>query len=331
MTVAPALRLGLLSTARINHQLVGGARGVEDVEVVAVGSRSRERAAAHIADLGLSEGVRAHGSYEDVLADPEVDAVYIALPNSEHVPWSIRALEAGKHVLCEKPLSRSAAAVSEAFDVAERTGLVLTEAFMWRHHPQAQKLSALLADGAIGEVRAVRSAFSFAGMDRVGDLRLSAALEGGALMDIGCYCVSGARLVLGEPELVSAVQVTGGEGVDVRMAAWMRFPGDLTATFECAFDLGKRDELEVLGSEGVLFLDDPWHSKNPVIDVRRDDGFKRVECEASDPYGWELRDLVAAVRGEDGAPLLGRADAEGQARVIEALYRSAAEGRAVAP
>jgi D-xylose 1-dehydrogenase (NADP+, D-xylono-1,5-lactone-forming) len=324
----PPLRLGLLSTARINRQLVAGARGVPDVEVVAVGSRSRDRAAEHTAELGL-DGVRTHGSYDDVLADPEVDAVYIALPNGDHVPWSIRALEAGKHVLCEKPLSRSLGEATRAFDAADRAGRVLTEAFMWRHHPQARRLQELVAEGAVGEVRGVRAAFSFV-LDAPGDLRLSGALEGGALMDIGCYCLSGARLVLGEPQLVGATQVLGGDGVDVRFAAWLRFPGDRTATFECAFDVTSRDELEVLGSTGSLFLDDPWHARRPVIEVRGPDGTETVAVDAVDPYACELEDLVAAVRGER-APLLGRADAEGQARAIEALYRSAADGRPVVP
>ncbi|WP_354702164.1 dTDP-3,4-didehydro-2,6-dideoxy-alpha-D-glucose 3-reductase [Paraconexibacter sp. AEG42_29] len=322
------LRVGLLSTARINHKLVEGARQAADVEVVAVGSRSRERAAAHASELGF-EGVRVHASYDDVLADPDVDAVYVALPNGDHVAWSIRALEAGKHVLCEKPLSRRAADVARAFDVAEREGRVLAEAFMWRHHPQVTRLQELIADGVIGEVRSVRAAFSFS-LGRTGDVRLSAALDGGALMDVGCYCVSGTRLVLGEPELVGGTQVLGGDGVDVRFAAWLRFPGDRTATIDCAFDLPARDELEIIGSAGTLFLDDPWHARRPVIDVRRGEDVDHVEVPSADPYACELTDLAAAVRGER-APLLGRADAEGQARVIEALYRSAAEGRAVAP
>jgi len=326
--VSPTLALGLLSTARINHKLVVGARLVDDVDVVAVGSRSRERAAAHAQDLDLP-GARAHGSYEEVLADPDVDAVYIALPNADHVPWSIRALEAGKHVLCEKPLTSRLADASHAFDVAERAGLVLTEAFMWRHHPQTARMAELIEAGTIGEVRAVRAAFSFP-LHAPGDLRLSAELDGGALMDVGCYCVSGARRILGEPDLVGATQVLA-DGVDVRFAAWMRFAGDRTATFDCGFDLADRDELEVIGSQGALFLDDPWHGRRPVIEVRGADGqIEQVHVEDADAYACELRDLVAAVRGER-PPLLGRADAEGQARTIEALYRSAAEGRAVEP
>lgn len=224
------------------------------------------------------------------------------------------------------PVVREAA---RAFDAAERAGLVLAEAFMWRHAPQTRRLQELLAEGAIGDVRAVRCAFSFV-LDRPGDLRLSAELEGGALMDLGCYCVSAARFVFGEPELVSGTQILGGDGVDVRFTGWLRFPGERTASFDCAFDLTPRREVEVLGSEGSLFLGDPWHSERPVIEVRGSASTREVEAQAADPYACELEDLAAAVRGEK-APLLGREDAEGQARVIEALYRSAAEDCAIAP
>jgi D-xylose 1-dehydrogenase (NADP+, D-xylono-1,5-lactone-forming) len=291
---------------------------------VAIGSRDRARAEAQAAELGIE---RALGSYEEVLADPDVDAVYIPLPNSLHVEWSIRALEAGKHVLCEKPLSRHPEDVDRAFDAAERAGRVLAEGFMWRHHPQAARLVDVLP--RIGELRMVRAAFSFPLADP-DDVRLSGELDGGALMDVGCYCVSGSRLVAGEPLEVSATQVEGGKGVDVRLAATLRFPGDVLGHFDCALDLATRDELEVVGSEGSLFLDDPWHSRAPVIEVRGPDGaVERVQAESEDPYACELRDLAAAMAGER-RPLLGRDDALGQARTIAALYESAASGRAVA-
>jgi D-xylose 1-dehydrogenase (NADP+, D-xylono-1,5-lactone-forming) len=319
------VRLALLSTARINEKLVAGARRVDEVDVVAIGSRDRGRAEAQAAALGIE---RAHDSYEAVLEDPEVDAVYVPLPNSLHVEWSIRALEAGKHVLCEKPMARTVAEVDRAFDAAERADRVLAEAFMWRHHPQARRLAELLP--RVGELRLVRGAFSFP-LDREGDVRLSGKLQGGALMDVGCYCVSGARLVAGEPIEVSGFQVIGGEGVDVRFTAVMRLEDDVLAHFDCGIDMAARDELEVVGSEGSLFLDDPWHSLEPVIEVRAADGsIEQVRAEEANPYACELRDLAAAAAGER-EPLLGRADAVGQARAIAALYESAGRAQAVAP
>ena len=317
------MRLGLLSTARINEKLAAGAQLVDEVELSAIASRDLARAEAQAAELGVE---RAHGSYGELLADPEVDAVYISLPNSLHVEWSIRALEAGKHVLCEKPMARSAEQVERAFDAAESAGRVLAEAFMWRHHPQARRLAELVP--RVGEPRLVRAAFSFPLADE-GDVRLSAELEGGALMDVGCYCVSGLRLIAGEPVQVSGEQVTGGDGVDVRFAATLRFGGDLLGHFDCGIDMTDRAELEVVGSEGSLVLADPWHSSEPVIEVRAADGsVEEVRAESDNPYACELRDLAAAVSGER-EPLLGRADAVGQARTIEALYESASSGRSV--
>jgi xylose dehydrogenase (NAD/NADP) len=311
------MKLGLLSTAWINELLVAGARQTSGVEVVAIGSRDRERAEAQAQELGVP---RAHGSYEALLADPDVEAVYVALPNSLHVEWSLRALQAGRHVLCEKPLSRHPDDVVRAFDEAERGGLVLVEGFMWRHHPQAHRLLELLEE--IGELRLIRASFSFL-LERAGDVRLRAALDGGALMDVGCYCLSAARLLGGEPLAVSAHQVRGGDGVDVRLTALLRLPGDVLATIDCGLDLAARDELEVTGTRGVLWLDDPWHARSPTIELRRADGsVERSAVEPLNPYACELEDFAAAVAGEH-APRYGREDAIAQARAIAAIYASA--------
>jgi D-xylose 1-dehydrogenase (NADP+, D-xylono-1,5-lactone-forming) len=318
------LRWGLLSTADINGALLGSGHG----EFVAVASRSAERAEAYAREHGIP---RAHGSYEDLLADPEVDAVYVPLPNSMHVEWSIRALEAGKHVLCEKPMSRHPEDVERAFDFAERGGLVLMEAFMWRHHPQLERARELIAEGTIGRLRLVRAAFSFPAPDLT-DIRMQRELEGGGLMDVGCYCISGCRAVAGtEPERVTGEQVLGGDGVDVAFAATLRFGGDVLAVFDCGMSYAGRDELEAVGDEGSLFLDDPWHGREAVIEVRRPDGStERVEVGPANSYALELQNFEAAARGE-GSPLLGREDAVAQARTIAALYRSADEGRPVDP
>jgi D-xylose 1-dehydrogenase (NADP+, D-xylono-1,5-lactone-forming) len=311
------MNLGLLSTARINKELVAGASRARGVEVVAIGSRDRARAEAQARALDVP---RAHGSYEALLDDPDVEAVYIALPNSLHVEWSLRALQAGRHVLCEKPLSRRPEDVERAFDLAERSELVLAEAFMWRHHPQAQRLLGLLEE--IGELRLIRASFSFL-LEDAGDVRLQAALDGGALMDVGCYCVSAARLLAGELRAVSAQQVLGGDGVDVRLMGMLQFAGDVLATIDCGFDLAARDELEVTGTRGVLWLDDPWHARSPAIELRPADGpVEHIAVAPLDPYACELEDFAAAVAGERG-PNYGREDALAQARAIAALYASA--------
>jgi predicted dehydrogenase len=318
------VKWGILSTARINGLFIAGARQSPDVEIVAVASRSSSRAESYALENEID---RAHGSYEALLSDPEVEVVYISLPNSMHLEWTLRALEAGKHVLCEKPLSRRAEAVELAFDTAERQQRVLMEAFMYRHNPQTFRLIELVRGGAVGRLGLIRAAFSFAARDSA-NIRLSTELDGGALMDVGCYCVNGARLIGGEPVRVSAEQVSGGDGVDVVFAATMRFPGDVVAQFDCGLALAARDELEVVGEDGSLFLDDPWHCRVPVIELRREQGVERIELPVSNSYRLEAENMSAAVRGEASA-LLGRDDAVGQARAIEALFEAADSGRGV--
>lgn len=312
MPVDGTIRWGLLGTARITTKLLVGAAQADRVQVVAVGSRSAETARrfAHANDIP-----RAHGSYVDLLADPEVDAIYISIPNSGHHEWTMKALAAGKHVLCEKPYTRRPDEVHEAWDAAEAGGLVLEEAFMWRHSPQTRRLLELLP--ALGDIVFVRASFSHR-LDDASDIRLAAALDGGSLMDVGCYCVSAARLLAGaEPENVFGRQVLADSGVDRRFAGLLRFGAGLDATIHSGFD-SEHEQLEVVGREGTVMLPDPWHARSGVLVVNGEE--QRVE--PTNPYRLELEDMGAAIRGEH-APLLGRADALGQARAIEALYRSA--------
>jgi D-xylose 1-dehydrogenase (NADP+, D-xylono-1,5-lactone-forming) len=322
-----ALGLGLLSTANINRLILAGAEPSPEVEVVAVASRDAARAEEYARGHGIG---RAHGSYEALLEDPEVDAVYISLPNSMHVDWSIRALEAGKHVLCEKPLARRPEDVERAFDAADRCGRILAEAFMYRHHPQTARVAELVRSGAVGELRAMRASFSFPLAD-LENVRMRPELDGGSLMDVGCYCVSGSRLLAGEPERVYGEQRLGPTGVDTTFVGTLRFGGDVVATFHSSMDLPNRQELEVLGTEGTLVVEAPWRvDLGGDVLLVRDGGAERVEVPAGDAYRLELEDLGAAIRGER-EPVLGREDALGQARVIDALYRSAERGEPVSP
>ena len=324
--MAPAVKWGILSTADINRKLIPGAHASPKVELLAVASRDQERAEAFAHEWEIE---RAYGSYDELLADPDVEAIYIPLPNTLHSEWAIRALDAGKHVLCEKPFSRHTSEVAAAFDAAERNDRLLSEAFMYRHNPQTARLMQLVAEGAIGELRLVRAAFSY-GLYDPQNIRLRTDVEGGALMDVGCYCVSGSRLLAGEPESVSATARIGETGTDWVFAATMRFPGDVIALFDCGTALLERDELEAIGSDGSLFLDDPWHCNVPVIELRRDGSTERIELEYADSYRLELENVSDAIRGE-GELLLRREDALAQARALEALYESATTGRPVKP
>jgi D-xylose 1-dehydrogenase (NADP+, D-xylono-1,5-lactone-forming) len=318
--MSESVRWGLLSTARINEAILEGARQSPRTEIVAVASRDQGRADSYANERGIE---RAYGSYEALLADDDVDVVYNSLPNSLHVEWSIRALEAGKHVLCEKPMDRRVDAVERAFDTADRAGRLLMEAFMYRHHPQSKKAAELVRGGAIGELRQLRSLFSFTLTDDA-DVRLEPELDGGALMDLGCYCISMQRLLAGEPELVFGRQRVGGRGVDVGFVGVLQFPGEIFGEFHCGFDLPEGNGLEALGSNGRLVVPDPVRCRDPHVEVNGE----RIDVEDVDRYYLQVENFSAAVRGE-AEPLLGRADALGQVRAIEALYRSAASGAAV--
>lgn len=323
-----AVRWGLVSTALINESILTAADASDRVEIAAVASRSADRAEAYARKHGIA---RAHGSYEALFADPEVDAVYISTPNSSHVELTLQALESGKHVLVEKPFSRHADQVETACALAERKGLILSEAFMWRHNPQAAKLSELISGGAIGPLVSVRAAFAF-GLEAMrgrDDTRFDPTLDGGAMMDIGCYCLSGIRLATGaEPERVSAEQVVGPSGVDVAFSATMRMRGGVLANFECSFVTPFRAELEVVGEAGSLFVDDPWLVRAPGIEVRRPDGVERIAVAPADSYRLELENVTDAIEGR-AALVVGPDDARAQARAIEALYASADSGSTV--
>jgi predicted dehydrogenase len=314
-------RWGILSTARIAEKLIGGARASSDAEIVAVGSREIARARAFAAEHGIEH---AYGSYEELLGS-DIDAVYIPLPNALHVEWSIKALDAGKHVLCEKPLARDPRQVEQAFDAAERADRILMEAFMWRFHVQTEEL--VRAARTLGELRLIRAAFGFS-LPWLENVRWDPELEGGALMDVGCYCVSAMRLLAGEPERVSGEQVLL-NGVDARFTGLLRFAGDVLGIFDCGMDVHRRNQLEVVGSEGTIHVPYPWQTPlGAGFTITRDGEPEQITPETVDPYGRELDEMGRAIAGGE-PPRLGRADALGQARTIDALYRAAADGRSV--
>jgi D-xylose 1-dehydrogenase (NADP+, D-xylono-1,5-lactone-forming) len=315
------LRLGLLSTARINRRILAASRNTGLVHVVAVSSRDAGRAEEHAREHGIE---RAHGSYEALLADDDVDAVYVALPNVLHLEWSRRAVEAGKHVLCEKPLTDRPDVAGELFDLAERNARVVVEAFMYRHNPQTRRLEGLVRGGAIGRLQLVRTSFTFL-LEREPDIRLDPELGGGSVLDLGAYCVSGMRLLAGEPDTAFGRQVLGPTGVDELFTGSLGFADGVHGLFDCGLRLSFRAALEAVGTDGSIVVDDPWLCSRPGIELRRDRGTERIVVEEADSYLLELEDFARAVAGES-TPLLGRDDAVGQARTLAALRRSAVEG-----
>ncbi len=304
------IRLGLLSTAKIDGAILGARSADAPFEVVAVGSRDRARAEAFAAAHGVP---RAYGSYEELLADDELDAVYVALPCALHHEWTMRALAAGKHVLVEKPYTRRPEQVEEAWAEAGRRGLVLTEGYMWRHSAQTALLRELRP--RVGAVQGVHVAF-FGIAPRGDDVRFVRELGGGALLDLGCYCVSAARLVLGEPDAVHCEARLGPTGVDELAAGTLRF-GGATATFQCGFR-ASLNRIEVVGADGVLVVPRAFVDPPGVVLLNGEE--HRVD--PGNHYRAELDDFCAAIRGERPV-LLGRDELLGQARVLDALLRSA--------
>jgi D-xylose 1-dehydrogenase (NADP+, D-xylono-1,5-lactone-forming) len=278
-----------------------------------VSSRDRARAEAYAAAHGVP---RAHGSYEALLADEELDAVYIALPNALHFEWTMRALAAGKHVLVEKPFTRLPEQVDQAWGEAEKRGLVLVEGYMWRHSPQTQLVLSLLPE--LGELQAIHSWF-FDPLLREHDVRFVPELGGGALLDLGCYCVGAMRLVAGsEPDELTGEARLGRGGVDERFTGTLRF-GELTATFACGFH-GKTNTLDVIGADGRLHVPHAFSDPDGVVLVN---GVEHHTDPGGD-YRKQLADFCAAIRGER-VPLVGQADTRGQAETLDALLRSAAD------
>ena len=311
------VRLGILGTGDILNRFLPGAERSPAIDVVAIGSRTEERARAAARERAIAT---AHGSYEALLGDPAVDAVYINVPNSLHHVWTMRALEAGKHVLCEKPYTTRAAKVEAAQDLADARDLVLVEGFMWRHTPHALRFLDELP--RIGELRTIRATFSFV-IGSETDIRLNRELEGGSLMDVGTYCVSAARLLAGrEPIAAIGVASPARSGVDDQFNGILEFGDGLVATLTSGFR-SAHSTIEVIGSKGSLRLVDAFAGR-PTRLVG-DDGFA-AEIPGVDPYQLELDDFAAAIRSARPARL-GRADMLGQARALAALYASATSGR----
>jgi xylose dehydrogenase (NAD/NADP) len=319
------VRWGILSTAAINDRVLQGCKTSPRVAFVAVGSRSPTgaRDLAHARQIPV-----AYGSYSELLADPDVEAVYISLPNSLHVDWAIKALKAGKHVLCEKPLSRDPAAVAAAFGAAERARKLLVEAFMYRFHPQTDLICAALAKGLIGRVQLLHATLSFHMADAMTDIRAAPTLDGGALMDVGCYCVSAFRLFAGEPQYVSAHTVRASTGVDIRFMGTLTATNSVVGQFDCAMDLPRRDGVEIVGEEGVITVPDPWRCEAAAFTIRTRQRVDTVTTPRVDAYRHEFEVVSRAIRAGPAIPF-GRDDAIAQAATIAALHRAAERHAAV--
>ncbi len=272
-TPHPPLRLGILGAANIARVFVEGLAGCDAVRVDAVASRDAGKAQAFAAQYGIA---RTHASYEAMLEDKALDAVYIPLPNSLHADWSERALRAGLHVLCEKPLTVTLQEAEHLFAVARECGRVLLEAYPYRYQPQTLVMQRLLSEGAIGEVRLVQAFFGFT--LRAGtNIRLDPALGGGALLDAGCYAVSLARLAVGRrPLAVQAHARWGASGVDLGLAGTVQYEGGAVAQIGCAMDGALHRHALVVGTRGLIetdYLNHTTPERPGILRLRRSAGW----------------------------------------------------------
>jgi len=328
------LHWGILGTGNIARQFADGVAGAQRSVLAAVGSRSAQNAG----DFAVQRNIpNAHASYDALLTDPTVEAIYLALPNSMHHEWTLKALRAGKHVLCEKPLACNAAQAQEMFDVARQTGRVLIEAFMYRSHPLTKAWVHAVRTGQIGRLQYIRANFAFYVNHPQNNIRFSAALAGGALLDVGCYCVNLARfLAQAEPIAIHATAVKHASGVDESTCATLTFPDGLIASFYCGMQTHADNSAMICGDQGFILVPVPWkppvqkaeytlaHSIPPRMEnpqAKAPPPRQTFHIDAPLPlYALEADDFAAAVF--DGSPpVITPEDSLGNLRVLDEIRR----------
>lgn len=318
------LRLGILGAARIAiGGIIPAAARTDTVEITAVATRGSEKSRTV---RETAREARLFEDYDSLLEDTNIEAVYVPLPNSMHVEWTLKSLAAGKHVLCEKPFSLEAGGAERAVESAREAGLTLMEGFMFRLHPQTLRLKALISEGAIGKVRQAVAQFGHR-LDDPADVRGVGSLGGGSLGDVGCYCVSALRLAFGgEPQRASAFARFDEEGADRELAGVLEFDAGF-GVVSSSISSARRERLEIVGSEGTLFLDAPFRADKSggTMEVTRGGETSTETFESADPYRAELEEFAAAIR-EDRDPAVGPREILGNARAIHALLSSARQG-----
>jgi len=327
-TGAPKLRWGILGTAHILKRLLPAFAQARTADLHAIASRSPEKAQAAAQAAGIPT---AHGSYEALLDDPEIDAVYIPLPNTLHAEWTMKAAEHGKHVLCEKPLAPTAAEAQQVVAFCRTRGVHLMDGFMWPHHPRTLRLRQFLDSGGIGDIRRVAGAFTFRLEPlNLANIRLQANLGGGSLLDVGCYPVFGIRWAFGsEPVRVYASAVYQ-QGVDLSMNGLLWLADGRVGAFDCGFTLPYRGHLEIIGTQGVVRVSNMWLAPaRATFEVWREhQTVEEVVVEGEDQIVRMLEDFGQAVL--EGRPVSPPPEeAVKTLRVLDALGRSAREGKEV--
>jgi predicted dehydrogenase len=320
------LNWGLLSTARINRALIKPLNASKRTRLLAVASRSQSSADAYAREWKIP---RAHGSYEALLNDPENDVIYNSLPNHLHAEWTIRALRAGKHVLCEKPIALTLAELDAMAQAAQETGKVLAEAFMYRHHAQTLKVKDMVDKGELGKIQLIKGAFTFT-LTREEDIRLNHETGGGSIWDVGCYPISYARTIIGaEPVEVFGWQVTGKGGSDDSFIGQMRFNDGIHMQFDSGFRSPHRSYIEIVGTDATLNIPSPFKPgvKNEIY-LTDGDKTKTIKVTGSELYLGEVEDMCDAIL-HGKSPRVSLDDSRKNTAVILALLESAKSGKLV--
>jgi xylose dehydrogenase (NAD/NADP) len=320
------LRWGLLSTARINRAVIPPIRASLQSELKAVASRDVVKAKDYAREWQIPH---AYGSYEELLADENIDAIYNPLPNHLHAEWSIRAAEAGKHVLCEKPLALTLDEVDQMMAAAKQHNVIITEAFMYKHHPQTLKVLELIKQDAIGDLLLIKGAFTF-NLDRPDDVRWVPEWGGGSIWDVGCYPISFARLVANaDPVEVFGWQVSGSTGIDVVFSGQLHFTSGLLAQFDCGFRAPFRTAIEIVGTKGAIELKSPFKpAGGEWIKIKRGDSVDKLRSPEYELYRGEIEDMEHAALDRD-APRISLENSRGNVATILALLESARTGQVV--
>ncbi len=325
--MADKIRWGILSTASIAlRRVVPAIQQSHNGEVVAVASRSLEKAQSFASQRNLP---KAYGSYEALIDDPDIDVIYNPLPNSEHAAWSMRCAEAGKPVLCEKPLARDAAEAQQMVDAFTSRGIPFTEGFMYRFHPQTVKVKQLVDSGAIGQLNTISAAFTFK-MSGEANIRLNRSLAGGSLMDVGCYCINVMRFMTGEePEHGQALAQMGDEsGVDEQFAGVLAFPSGMLGHFDCGFRSIRTHTYELRGTEGRILVEKgfvPEANESTVIRHWHGDDYEEIPIPATNQYTLMAEDFADALLNQR-PPRFAPDEGVDNMRVIDMLLGDAKGG-----
>jgi len=321
-----SLNWGLLSTAHINRALITPLRASKRNHLLAVASRSQESADAYAQNWKIP---RAHGSYEALLADPEIDVIYNSLPNHLHAEWTIKAVEAGKHVLCEKPISLNVADVDAIAAAAQKHGRIVAEAFMYRHHAVTLKALELAQNGTLGDMKLMRGSFTYE-MDYEGNIRANPDIGGGSIWDVGCYPISYMRTIFGaEPTEVFGWQLIGPTGVDDTFVGQLRFGGDVFGQFDSSFVMPFHVYMEFVGSKGTLIVPNPYKpTPNEKVFLVREGKTETIKVKGQELYLGEVEDMADAILlGK--TPRISLEDSRANVATILALLESARTGAAV--